>query len=186
MEYDQDKGVNQNQYKSEEIRSWVKSIAIAVIISLFIRVFVFRLTFVVGESMYPTLNEGDRLFVNKIGTIFGGYSRGDIVILKSPVVEHKSYVKRIIGVGGDKVEIKEGNIYLNGDKLDEDYIAEGFYIYNTNEVWEVPEGYVFVLGDNRGASLDSRYFGCVPVSYLKGRVEYRYYPINKKGKLGGN
>ncbi|NLW40450.1 MAG: signal peptidase I [Tissierellia bacterium] len=170
-----------------EIIEWIKSILIAIVIAVLIKTFVFNTTYVLGNSMYPTLHERDRLFANKIPLYFSGPKRGEIVVLEAPDASNKDYIKRVIGIGGDTVAIIDGKVYLNGKLLEEDYIEEGAYthVYNEN-YWEVPEGYVFVLGDNRdeGASKDSRYFGCVPVESIKGITTFRYFPFNHRfGKI---
>ncbi|NLV76000.1 MAG: signal peptidase I [Tissierellia bacterium] len=176
-----------NKDTKKEILEWIKSILLAIVIAVLIKTFIFNTTYVLGNSMYPTLHEKDRLFANKIPLYFSGPDRGEIVVLKAPDSENKDYIKRVIGIGGDTVAIIDGQVYLNGELLEEDYIEEGSYtqVYEDN-YWEVPEGYVFVLGDNReeGASKDSRYFGCVPVDSIKGITSFRYFPFNKRfGKI---
>jgi len=172
-----------NNNIGKEVLEWMKSIAIAVIIAVLIKTFLFNTTYVIGYSMYPTLHEKDRLFTNKIAFILGEPKRGDIVVLKAPDEPNKDYIKRVIGIAGDKVEILDGNVYVNGDKLTEDYIEEGSYTYTYDEnSWEVKEGYVFVLGDNRskGASKDSRYLGLISVDDIKGKASYRYFPFDSR------
>lgn len=177
---------NNKDVKNETIE-WIKSIVTAVVIAILIKTFVFNTTYVLGNSMYPTLHEKDRLFANKISLFFGGPSRGDVVVLKAPDAPDKDYIKRVIGIEGDLVEIKDGNVYVNGSMLDEDYIINDSYTHIYDEsVWEVPKGYVFVLGDNReeGASKDSRYFGCISIKTIKGITGFRYFPIDERfGKI---
>ncbi|WP_425446127.1 signal peptidase I [Dethiothermospora halolimnae] len=167
--------------KKKEIFEWLKSIAIAVIIAVIIKAFVFNTTYVLGYSMYPTLHDKDRLFTNKIGYRFGEPDRGDIVVLKAPDDPEKDYIKRVIGIAGDRVEIYDGKVYLNGKILKEDYLTGDTYT-NTygRSHWKIPDGHVFVLGDNRskGASKDSRHLGFIPVSSIKGKAIFRYFPFN--------
>ncbi len=168
---------------NSEAIEWIKSILLAIIIAVFIKTFLFNTTYVLGNSMYPTLHERDRLFANKIPLYFSGPERGDIVILKAPDDPDKDYIKRVIAIGGDTVAIIDGKVYLNGELLKEDYVEENAYTHVYGQsFWEVPEGFVFVLGDNRrdGASKDSRYFGCVPVKSIKGIVNFRYFPFNNR------
>ena len=118
---------------------------------------------------------------------FNGPKRGDVVVLEAPDTSNKDYIKRVIGVEGDKVEIIDGKVYVNEELLVEDYIEGDSYthVYNENS-WIVPKGEVFVLGDNReeGASKDSRYFGCVSIESIKGVTGFRYYPFdNRFGKI---
>lgn len=180
-------GENENKETKNETIEWVKSIVTAVVIALLIKTFIFNTTYVLGNSMYPTLHEKDRLFANKVSLYFSGPSRGDIVVIKAPDVPGKDYIKRVVGIEGDTVEIKDGKVYVNGELLEEDYIEEDSYthIYEEN-YWEVPEDHVFVLGDNRkeGASKDSRYFGYISEKDVKGITGFRYFPLNKRfGKV---
>lgn len=176
-----------NKDVKKEVLEWIKSIGLAVVIAVLIKTFVFNTTYVLGNSMYPTLHERDRLFANKLSLYFGGPSRGDVVVLEAPDVPKKDYIKRVIGIEGDIVEIIDGKVYLNGSLLKEDYIDEDAYthVYDKNR-WVVPEDHVFVLGDNRdeGASKDSRYFGCISIKTIKGITGFRYFPIDKRfGKI---
>lgn len=170
-----------NKEENKEVFEWIKSILIAVVIAVLIKTFLFNTTFVLGNSMYPTLQEEDRLFANKLPLYFSEPERGDIVVLEAPDAIGKDYIKRIIGVGGDTVAIIDGLVYLNDKPLEEVYVEEGSYtnVYDKN-YWEIPEGYAFVLGDNRdnGASKDSRYFGPVPMETIKGITSFRYFPFN--------
>lgn len=172
---------------SNETMEWIKSIVIAIAVAIFIKTFIFNSTYVLGNSMYPTLYEKDRLFAVKVPLYFKGPSRGDVVVLEAPDDDKKDYIKRVIGIAGDKVQIIDGNVYLNDVLLQEDYIEENSYthVYDI-DTWIVPEGELFVLGDNRaeGASKDSRYFGCVSLDSIKGITGFRYFPINKRfGKI---
>ena len=171
----------------KEVMEWIKSISLAIVIALLIKTFIFNTTYVLGNSMHPTLHERDRLFANKLSLYFSGPARGEIIVLKAPDTTNKDYIKRVIGVEGDIVAIIDGEVHLNGEILNEEYIDEDAYthVYGDN-YWEVPEGHVFVLGDNReeGASKDSRYFGCIPVDTVKGVTSFRYFPFNKNfGKI---
>lgn len=172
---------NKNQKVKKEAFEWIKSILLAIVIAVIIKTFIFDTTYVLGYSMYPTLYEKDRLFTNKILYIVDEPDRGDIVVLEAPDDPEKDYIKRVIGIEGDLVEIKEGSVYLNGDKLDERYIEEDIYTHNDLKT-EVPEGQIFLLGDNRveGASKDSRYFGTVDVEDIKGKAFFRYFPFNDR------
>lgn len=177
-----------NKDIKKEVFEWIKSIGFAIVIAIFIKTFIFNTTYVLGHSMYPTLYEKDRLFASKISLYFGGPSRGDVVVLEAPDVPKKDYIKRVIGIEGDVVEIKDGKVYLNGSLLKEDYIDEDAYthVYDDNNRWVVPEDHVFVLGDNRdeGASKDSRYFGCISIKTIKGVTGFRYFPLDKRfGKI---
>lgn len=177
---------NENYFKSE-MKEWGQSILIAVVIALFTKTFLFNTTYVLGNSMHPTLHERDRLFASKISLYVSGPDRGDVVLINAPDVEDKKYVKRVIGVENDTVEIYDGNVYLNGEILEEDYIEEGSYTHVYDQTkWDVGKSEVFVLGDNRrqGASKDSRFFGTVSNKEVIGITKFRYYPFGENfGKI---
>jgi signal peptidase I len=175
---------------AKEIYEWIKSIALAVIIAVLIKTFLFNTTYVLGSSMYPTLQERDRLFTNKIVYLFSKPQRGDIVVLKAPDDPEKDYIKRIIAVEGDTLEIKKGKVYVNGELLVEDYIPKdpvtNEYIETLGNVKvKVPKGHVYVLGDNRhkGKSKDSRYLGPIPIRSIKGKACFRYFPFSRFGSI---
>lgn len=178
---------NDKKEGKNETIEWVKSIITAVVIAILIKTFIFNTTYVLGNSMFPTLHEKDRLFANKFSLYFSGPSRGDIVVLEAPDEVKKDYIKRVIGIEGDSVEIKEGKVYLNGEELEESYLDKDAYTHTYDETyWEIPEGNLFVLGDNRnpGASKDSRVFGYISVDSIKGVTGFRYFPINDRfGKV---
>lgn len=115
---------NKKDAKKEAVE-WIKSILLAIIIAILIKSFIFNTTYVLGNSMYPTLHEKDRLFANKVPLYFSGPDRGEIIVLKAPDTTNKDYIKRVIGIEGDTIAIIDGNVYLNGKMLEEDYIDEG-------------------------------------------------------------
>lgn len=167
----------------KEVFEWLKSIAFAVVIAILIKTFLFNTTYVLGYSMYPTLHERDRLFTNKIVYKISQPKRGDIVVLEAPDDPDKDYIKRVVGIEGDTVDIIDGKVYVNGELYKEHYIPEDAYTYSyENSSWKVEKGYLFVLGDNRskGASKDSRYLGLIPISTIKGKATYRYFPFDDR------
>lgn len=175
---------------AKEIIDWAVHILLAVFIGLFIVTFVAQRTIVDGNSMLPTLNHGDQLIVEKITPRLNKLKRGDLVTLYIPeyLEEGKDYVvKRIVAMGNDKVEIKDGKLYVNGEEVKEDYIngsvTEG--INPEYSSFTVPPDCVYVLGDNRlpHASLDSRSIGPINKKKVIGRVIFRYYPFDKAGKI---
>lgn len=180
------KDENEKDIKKETVE-WIKSIGTAVIIAVLIKSFVFNTTYVLGNSMLPTLHEKDRLFATKISLYFEGPSKGEVVVLEAPDAPNKDYIKRVIALENDIVEIKDGQVYVNKEILVEDYIDKDSYTHIYDEdTWVVPEDEVFVLGDNRaqGASKDSRYFGCIPLKSIKGVTGFRYFPFNNRfGKI---
>ena len=178
---------NKEEKSKNELIEWVKSIGTAILIAVLIKTFVFNTTYVLGNSMYPTLHERDRLFALKVPLYFDGPHRGDVVVLEAPDNTNKDYIKRVVGVEGDKVDIIDGKVYVNDELLQEDYIKKDSYTHIYNESsWIVPKGNLFVLGDNReeGASKDSRIFGCVSMDSIKGITGFRYFPFDKRfGKI---
>ena len=169
----------------KEIFEWVKVFALAIVFAFLITQFI-KPTLVRGESMYSTLEEGDYLIINRMAYKFGEPDRGDIIVFKSNLQQDdgtsKDLVKRIIGVGGDTVKIENSKVYVNGTELDETYIDDQITEGNVDTV--VPEGTVFVLGDNRDISLDSRYekVGMIDFSEdIYGKVIYSLTNFKKIG-----
>jgi len=156
-------------------------IIFAVIFS--IKFFVVDIIPVDGQSMYPTLNmkdNSDRVVLNRVPHYTKKYGRGDIVIIKKKIEQGDSIIKRIIGIEGDKVEIKKGFVYLNDKKLDEVYIKEQG-VTKPEGVYIVPEGNVFVLGDNRMNSSDSRKYGFFSYDNILGEAVYRVNILKFEG-----
>ena len=176
------KEVNQTQSVKNSIIEWVKVFGLAIVLAFVITLFI-KPTLVSGDSMLPTLHENDYLIINKIGYKIGEPKNGDVIVFKSDLEKNdgttKDLVKRIIGVAGDKVVIKDGKVYLNYKLLDETYLSEGMDTTGDVDI-VVPEGKLFVLGDNREVSLDSRYeqVGLVDVNDVEGKVLVRLYPFN--------
>lgn len=187
--------------KKEEILSWVKCIAIAVAITLFLVNFVFMFVRVDGESMTNTLQNNDRLFVDRLTYTFGKPERGDIVICHFPKTigvfysyqADKVYVKRCVAVAGDTVEIKEdGYLYVNDQILkDESYIITSNSLKGGDKTMKgtfakitVPEGSIFVMGDNRDDSTDSRIVGPVPLELVMGKACAVVWPISAWEYIG--
>jgi len=174
-------GTGNNSMK--ELKEWMQAIIAAVVLALLIRTFLFEIITVDGSSMLPTLHDRERVFVSKIGYIIGQPEHGDIVIFKTPEDNHTKYVKRIIGLPGDRVRVENGVVYVNDEALVEPYIQEP-PVNDYTEV-TVPEGSFFVLGDNRNDSKDSRDFrvGFVPKENLIGRAILRIWPLDSIEKL---
>ncbi len=162
---------------SKEIWEWVRSIAIAVLLAIIIRVFLFEPYIVEGASMFPTLDNHERLVVNKLVYHLNDPQQGDIVVFSHP--PYPDYIKRVIGVSGDRIEIKEGVVLVNDLPLEEPYLLEAPYMEFEPVV--VPEGHVFVMGDNRNNSTDSRakHVGFIPVDKVKGKALFVYWPFGE-------
>ncbi|MGV8906259.1 MAG: signal peptidase I [Acetobacterium sp.] len=166
---------------SLELREWLQSAIIAIILAFIIKMFLFDFVMVQGSSMVPTLENGDRLIINKIGYTIGEPNYEDIVILSYS--KNVEYVKRVIGKGGDTIEIKNQVVYLNDKALSEDYISP--LPYDDFAKVTVPADTYFVMGDNRSNSSDSRYesLGFVEKNAIDGKVIFRIWPLNTIGMV---
>ena len=169
--------------------SYSSLVAFAVLLALALRVFVFDFTLVEGESMINTLHDRDKVITVKIGYLFGSPKRGDIVILHPPNQENEYYIKRVIGLPGDTIELRDGKVYINEKLLDEPYLEEGVETWANltygNMTLTVPEGHYFVIGDNRGNSRDSRNpaVGLIERGKIKGKAVFRFLPFDSFGGL---
>lgn len=164
------------------------TIAIALLISFLLRVFIAEPRYIPSESMFPTLEIGDRLVVEKVSYRFGEIHHGDVVVFAPPpqlqqqgYEANQAFIKRAIALPGETVAVKEGTVYLNNRPLEEDYIAQ----YPNYELMPVtvPEGTLFVMGDNRNNSNDSHIWGFLPQENVIGHAVYRFYPFDRAGKV---
>lgn len=207
--------------KVKDIIEWLICILIAVIIAILFRYYIGTPTIVQQPSMYPTLQENQRLWLNRwTRTTKKMPEKGDIITFEAPstttlredeiqesviaryenepegmwdsflynVLEmgKMSYIKRVIGLPGDHIEIKDGKVYINGEKIEENYLQPGVITDNGRGhcvELTVPENTVFVMGDNRSQSTDSRAFGCIPLEKIESKVWIRIWPLNLFGKI---
>lgn len=139
--------------------------------------FGFQVARVEGQSMAPTLEDQDRLIVNKLIYRLADPRRGDIVMLYYPLNPDKSFVKRVIAEEGDTVRIVDGQVFVNDVPLSDEFIAEEFKSHDDYGPTVIPEGYAFVMGDHRNNSSDSRHWGFVPKKYIIGKVQVRWWPL---------
>lgn len=186
-----------NQKVKSEIREWTESIIIALILALLIRTFIIQAFKIPSGSMIPTFEIGDRIFVSKF--IYGAKipftdmrlpalrqpQRGDIIVFVSPESPNKDFVKRLIALEGETVEIKNGNILINGKEIEGPMSIRSNYYYNRGdygkegEAVTVPKGCYFALGDNSANSRDSRYWGFIPKKNLIGKAILVYWPLQR-------
>lgn len=206
--------------KLKNALEWTYCILIAVIIALAVKYFVGTPTVVRQTSMNNTLQEGQRLWLNRwVRTVDGNYEFGDIITFEAPSTTYPSlaeinfqnpvaiydyepkglwdkfvyyvletnktsYIKRVIGVAGDYIKIENGKVYRNGEELKEDYLPEGAITNGkTYSDIVVPKNCVYVMGDNREHSTDSRDFGCIPIEKIESKVALRFWPLTKFGKI---
>ncbi len=174
--------------KKSELWEWMKALLIAVILAAVIRYFLFAPIVVDGLSMMPTLKDQDRMIVNKFSYNIGEPKRFDIIVFHAP--EKKDYIKRVIGLPGDTIEYKDDTLYVNGKAYEEPYLdaykkkLEGGPLTDSFKLEEtavgrktVPKGELFVMGDNRRWSKDSRHIGTIPLSKIIGKTSVVYWPI---------
>ncbi len=163
--------------KKSELMEWVQAIVIAFILSILIKTFLFEVILVDGYSMYPTLHEKDRIIASKLTYRISTPKRGDIVIFKNPDDMRLNYIKRVIGVAGDRIEIRDGVVFVNGEPSEESYINEPPFDDFYEQI--VPEDTIFVLGDNRNHSRDSRdpNVGFIPLENVLGKAKIRIWPV---------
>lgn len=175
--------VNNSSWQ-DSVSDWLVSIIVAVALAFCIRTFLFEPYMVEGTSMYPTLLHNERLIVDKFSYFISQPQRGEIIVFRYPKDQSRDFIKRVIAVGGDTVEIRKGTVYVNGTALEENYIykndPKGKNLSDYPKEL-VPNNTVFVLGDNRNNSEDSRFadVGFVPHSLVKGRAWIAFWPLNR-------
>lgn len=164
--------------KKNEWLEWGKAIFIAILLAFFLRTFVFATSIVEGESMVPTLEDGERVIFNKIIYLIDEPERGDVVIIKRPI---KNYVKRVIGLPGDTVKFRDHELYINGKTYEETFVSKDALNHTGNfGPVEVPKGKYFVMGDNRAVSKDSRNgLGFINADDIVGKSELIIYPFDE-------
>lgn len=172
-------------------KEWGEPFVVAIILAVLIRTFLIGPYKIPTGSMENTLMIGDRIFVDKVTYRFRPPQRGEVVVFKYPIDPKKDFVKRLVAFGGEEVEIRDGNAYVNGKKLDEPDVFQSRYYYNRND-WDygkdnqkfkVPEKTFFVLGDNSAHSSDSRNWGFVPEKDLIGRAVLIWWPPKRIGSV---
>ena len=157
---------------------------LSVLIATLIILFLYRPVKVEGTSMMPSLYDQERLFINQFSYKFGGdIHRGDTVVFWFPGDTTKSYIKRVIGIPGDNINIKDGTVFLNGRQLLEPYVPGAFRDTMSLSIVHVPIGEYFVLGDHRSSSNDSRVWGFVPRSYIYGKAVFVFWPMERLGTI---
>ena len=175
--------------KNKEIFSWIKAIVIAVVLAFTIRTYIFTPIVVDGESMMPTLENHERIILNKFSTRVGDINRFDIIVFHA--TRETDYIKRVIGLPGDHVEYRNDTLYINGEKYEESYLTKSkedykkmnqrltldFKLEDYTGEKVVPENEIFVMGDNRRNSLDSREIGTISIDEINGKANFVFWPI---------
>lgn len=181
----------------KELWDWIKTFAVAFVVVVVIRLFLFDNYVVLGESMEPNFHNKERVIVNKVIYDIRKPQRGEVIVLHAPAGE--DYIKRVIGLPGETVRVDGDQVFINGAPIEESYIAEEIQkakeqgvTYNNQdyplgaESVTVPEGHVFVLGDNRPRSSDSRAIGFISLEEIVGRADVVYWPLGDLNYVGKN
>lgn len=165
--------------------AWMRDLTFSVLIAVVLIVFIYQPVKVEGTSMMPALTDQERIFINKFTYRFGigNIDRGDMVVFWFPRDTSKSYIKRVIGLPGDRVEVNQGLVSVNGRRLEEDYVPEEYRDNQSYPPAVVPPDSYYVLGDHRSSSNDSRAWGTVDRKYIYGKAVFVYWPLEKMGRL---
>jgi len=162
---------------------WARDLIVSLAISAFIIIFLYQPVKVEGTSMMPGLEDQERIFVNKFVYRWEPIQRDDIVVFRYPRDTSKSYIKRVIGIAGDRIRIEDGQVYVNGEAIAEPYVPNDYADARSYREIVVPRNSFFVLGDHRTMSNDSRDFGPVNERYIYGKAVFGYWPVEKLGRL---
>jgi signal peptidase I len=166
-----------------EIRVWTRDLLIAIGLALIIIIFLYQPVKVEGTSMAPLLSDQERIFINKFVYRFEPIHRGDVVVFWYPLDKTKSFIKRVIALPGESVEIRQGIVYVDGQQIKEPYVPPQYEDLSDYGPVHVPPGMFFVMGDHRISSNDSRVFGPVPSRFIYGRAVFAYWPVDHFGSL---
>lgn len=166
-----------------QLRVWSRDLAVSLCLAGFVILFLYQPVKVEGTSMEPRLTDQERVFINKFIYKFETVGRGDVVVFWYPKDASKSFIKRVVGVPGDRVEMRAGELFINGARTVEPYLTAEFRGADSFAPVDVPRGEYFVLGDHRNSSNDSRNWGTVPQQYIYGKAQLVYWPVDKWGLL---
>ncbi len=161
------------------LRDLLSTLLPALAVAVLMHLFLAQSTVVYGQSMEPNFSTDQRLIIEKITYHFRTPQRGDVVVLKDPGGGPIPLIKRVVGLPGERVTVAQGRVYIDGKLLDEPYLAQD--TEGASRTWIVPPLNIFVMGDNRGNSRDSRYFGPVPLDSVLGHAVFRYWPLSNAG-----
>ena len=177
--------MNQHRSSSSFLTAWVRDLTVSLLIAALVILFIYQPVQVEGTSMMPALVDQERIFINKFTYKFGieKIKRGDLVVFWFPGEPNHSYIKRVIGLPGDQVKIERGVVYVNGQRLQEDYVPAEYRDQVSMAEHRVRGDYYFVLGDHRSSSSDSRAWGPVHRAQIYGKAVFVYWPPDKMGPL---
>jgi signal peptidase I len=166
-----------------ELRSWTRDLAVALGLAIVVMIFLYQPVKVEGTSMNPLLSDQERIFINKFIYRFEPIERGDVIVFWYPLDRSKSFIKRVVGLPGETVEIRAGHVYVNGGELPDQYVPSGYLDGSTYSPHRIPADGYFVMGDHRDSSNDSRVFGPVPRQFIYGKAVFAYWPVDHFGSL---
>jgi len=166
-----------------ELRVWARDLVVALGLAMIIIVFFYQPVKVEGTSMAPLLSDQERIFINKFVYHFEPIERGDVVVFWYPLDRTKSFIKRVVGLPGDEVEIRRGRVYINGKTLEEPYVPSQYIDTAAYGPVQIPRDEYFVMGDHRISSNDSRIFGPVPSAFIYGKAVFAYWPWTQFGSI---
>ncbi len=166
-----------------EMWVWLRDVAFAVALALIIIVFLYQPVKVEGTSMAPLLSDQERIFINKFVYRFEPIHRDDVIVFWYPLDRSESFIKRVIGLPSDTIEIREGDLYINGKKVNEPYVPKRYFDDSSYGPVTIPSDEYFVMGDHRDSSNDSRIFGPVARKYIYGKAVFAYWPFRRFGEI---
>jgi signal peptidase I len=166
-----------------DLRSWTRDLAVALGLALVIIIFLYQPVKVEGTSMAPLLSDQERIFINKFVYRFEPIERGDVIVFWYPLDRSKSFIKRVIGLPGETIELRGGHLYVDGKERPEIYIPASYLDGSSYGPLTVPSEQYFVMGDHRDSSNDSRMFGPVGRPYIYGKAVFAYWPVDHFGSL---
>ncbi len=167
----------------DELRSWARDLLIAVGLAAVIIVFLYQPVKVEGTSMVPLLSDQERIFVNKFVYRFEPIQRGDVVVFWYPLDRSKSFIKRVVALPGELVEMRDGKLYVNSRLLPEQFVPREYLDSSSFGPYTIPDDQYFVMGDHRSSSNDSRVFGPVPREAIYGKAVFAYWPFDRFGVI---
>ena len=166
-----------------EARYWLRDLVLSLLLAFIVIVFLYQPVQVEGTSMMPSLANHERIFINKFIYRLEPIQRGDIVVFFYPLEPSKSYIKRVIGLPGERVSIEDGTVYIDGKPLAESYVPSSYLDHQSYPDVDVPPDHYYVLGDHRESSNDSRVWGTVDRKYIYGKAVFVYWPFHEMGSL---
>jgi len=166
-----------------ELRGWVRDLAVALGLALIIIVFLYQPVKVEGTSMAPLLSDQERIFINKFVYHFEPVERGDVVVFWYPLDRSKSFIKRVVGLPGETIELRQGRLFINAREWRETYVPASYFDGSSYGPVPIPEGNYFLMGDHRDSSNDSRMFGPVSRSFIYGKAVFAYWPVDHFGAI---